>query len=217
MKYYNMEKIFEGVYREKKNIYTKNLIPGKRVYNEKLIRKGKNEYRSWNPYRSKMAAAIIKKLKIFPIGKKSRILYLGVANGTTASHFSDIAINGMIYGVEISFKPMKNFVMLCKERKNMLPIIADANKPEKYECIVEEIDIIYQDIAQKNQIEIFLKNMEKFDAKQGILMVKARSIDISMKPDKIFDMVKKEIEKHYEIKQSIVLNPFAKDHIAIFV
>lgn len=212
-----MKEIFHGVYKKDRRIFTKNLVPGRKVYNERIVREGGEEYRSWNPYRSKMAGAILKGLKNFLIEAESRILYLGVANGTTASHFSDIAINGMIFGVETSFKPMKKFVKLCEERRNMIPILADANHPERYEPIVEEIDLIYQDISQKNQVEIFIKNMEKFSARHGILMVKARSIDVSSPPEKIFEKVEKEIGKYYKINEKVKLSPYAKDHIAIIV
>ncbi len=212
-----MKKIAEGIFKEGKRIFTENLTPGKKVYNEKLVRYEGKEYRSWNPYRSKMAAAILNRIKEIPIGKKSRILYLGVANGTTASHFSDIATEGVIYGVEIAFKPMKKFIKLCKERKNMMPIFADANKPELYETMVEKVDLLYQDIAQKNQVEIFMKNMEKFQPDKGIIMVKARSINIATEPKKIFERVREEIERKYEIKEAIKLSPYAKDHIALSV
>lgn len=50
--------------------------------------------------------------------------------------------------------------------------------------MVESVDLLYQDISQKNQVEIFLKNMEKFDVKKAIIMVKARSIDVVMEPKK---------------------------------
>lgn len=210
-----MKKIFEGIYREENKILTKNLLPGKNVYGEKIIRVGEEEYRVWNPYRSKMCASILKGLKFSPLNKKSKMLYLGVANGTTASHFSDMLTEGIIYGVEIAFKPMKKFVKLCEDRKNMIPIMSDANKPDEYKKIVEEIDFLYQDIAQKNQIEIFLKNIEEFYPKYGMIMVKARSIDIGEKPKKIFEKVKERIEKNYEIIEMIELSPYAKDHIAI--
>ncbi len=212
-----MKEIFDGVYKRGNQIYTMNAVPGRRVYGERILKEGGKEFRSWNPYRSKMAAAILKGLKNMPVKRNSVILYLGVANGTTASHFSDIATDGMIYGIEISFKAMRDFVEICRERKNLIPVMADANKTWMYEEIVEEIDLIYQDIAQRNQIEIFLKNMKKFEAEHGVIMVKARSIDISMKPDKIFSIVKKEIGKGYEIKEAIKLSPYAKDHIAIFI
>ena len=212
-----MKKIFEGVYREGGRIYTENMVPGKRVYNEKLVEKDGIEYRSWNPYRSKMAAAILKGMKNFPITRKSRLLYLGVASGTTASHFSDIVTQGIIYGIEIAFKPMKNFVVLCRERKNMVPVMANADKPEEYEAIVENADVIYQDIAQRNQVEIFVKNMERFDIHEGIIMVKARSIDISMEPKKVFGDVKKKMEERYSMVEGIKLSPYARDHMAIYV
>ncbi len=212
-----MKKIFEGVYREGGRIYTENMVPGKRVYNEKLMEKDGIEYRSWNPYRSKMAAAILKGMKNFPIKRKSRLLYLGVASGTTASHFSDIVTQGIIYGIEIAFKPMKNFVVLCRERKNMVPVMANADKPEEYEAIVENADVIYQDIAQRNQVEIFVKNMERFDIHEGIIMVKARSIDISMEPKKVFGDVKKKMEERYSMVEGIKLSPYARDHMAIYV
>jgi len=212
-----MKEIFEGVYKENNKIFTKNLLPGRNVYGEKIIKIGGDEFRAWNPYRSKASAAILKGLKFFPFKNKSRILYLGVANGTTASHFSDIVIDGIIYGVEIAFKPMKKFVKLCEERKNMLPIMGDASKPEEYEKLVEKIDFLYQDIAQKNQIEIFTKNIEKFSPKYGMIMVKARSIAVNQKPKKIFEEVRKKLEKNYEIIEMIELSPYAKDHVAIIL
>jgi len=196
-----MEEIFEGVYRRGKQIFT---------YNGK-------KYRAWNPYRSKMAAAILKGLKEMWIGKDTKILYLGVATGTTASHLADIAKDGIIYGVEISFKAMKKFVELCKERNNLIPILGDASKPSSYAAIVENIDLIYQDISQKNQVEIFLKNMEKFKAPKGIIMVKARSIDVAMEPKEVFKKVREQIDKFYRVKQMINLSPYAKDHVAILV
>ncbi|MEM1513788.1 MAG: fibrillarin-like rRNA/tRNA 2'-O-methyltransferase [Candidatus Thermoplasmatota archaeon] len=210
-----MKEIFEGIYREENKIFTKNLISGKNVYGEKIIKIGEDEFRAWNPYRSKMSASILKGLKFLPLNKKSKILYLGVANGTTASHFSDIIREGILYGVEIAFKPMKKFVKLCEERKNMIPIMGDANKPEEYEKIVDEIDFLYQDIAQRGQIEIFFKNIDKFSPQYGMIMVKARSIDIAEKPKKIFENVKKKIEKNYKIIEMIELSPYAKDHVSI--
>ncbi len=210
-----MKKIFEGIYREENKILTKNLLPGKNVYGEKIIKIGEEEYRIWNPYRSKMCASILKGLKFLPLNKKSKMLYLGVADGTTASHFSDILTDGIIYGVEVAFKPMKKFVKLCEERKNMIPIMGDANKPKEYKKIVEEIEFLYQDIAQKNQIEIFLNNIDKFSPKYGMIMVKARSINMAEKPKKIFEKVKEKIEKNHEIIEMIELSPYAKDHVAI--
>ena len=212
-----MKEIFPSIYKEGKWLYTKNLTPGKRISMEKLHVVNGIEYRSWNPYRSKMAAAILKKCSHMPIRDDSYILYLGAANGTTASYFSDIATNGMIYAVEISFQAMRDLLKVCEERKNMLPIMGDARRPDEYEAMVEYVDVVYQDIAQRDQVSIFLKNMKKFDAEEGILMVKARSIDVSMKPEKVFEKVKEELRNDFQIKEALPLHPYARDHMAIFV
>ena len=48
---------------QQESLVTKNLVPGESVYNEKRIsvevQGEKVEYRVWNPYRSKIAAAVI--------------------------------------------------------------------------------------------------------------------------------------------------------------
>jgi len=211
-----MEQIFPGVYKEKGKLYTINAAPGNRIYGEHLIIENGTEYRSWNPYKSKLAAAILKGLKEMPVKRNSRVLYLGAANGTTASHISDIAADGIIYAVEISSRAMRDLVKVCKIRKNIIPILADASKPESYEIIVDCTDLVYQDISQRDQVGIFIKNMEKFGA-NGILMVKARSVDVSVPPRKIFEKVKKKIENKFEIKESVYLNPYSKDHMALIV
>ena len=55
-----------GIFKEKNKIFTENpnSSTGTKVYNEKLVTLKNKEYRSWNPYRSKLAAAIYKGLKI---------------------------------------------------------------------------------------------------------------------------------------------------------
>ena len=82
---------------------TKNLVNGKKVYGERIIRKGKEEWRVWDPTSSKLGAALVKGLKNFPIKKGMKILYLGASTGTTPCHISDIVErDGIIYAVEFS-------------------------------------------------------------------------------------------------------------------
>ena len=50
----------------------------------------KIEYRVWNPFRSKLAAAILGGVEDIHIGPGKKVLYLGAASGTTVSHVSDI-------------------------------------------------------------------------------------------------------------------------------
>lgn len=50
----------------------------------------KIEYRVWNPFRSKLAAAIIGGVENVWIKPGSKVLYLGAASGTSVSHVSDM-------------------------------------------------------------------------------------------------------------------------------
>lgn len=205
------------IYTDGRTIYTRNLVPGQSVYGEKLVLSEGVEYRAWNPRRSKLAAYILKGCRTFPFDRGSTILYLGAATGTTASHLSDIATQGMIYCVEISSLPFRKLVSLCETRRNMVPLLADANNPEGYQKLIAEVDILYQDIAQRNQVEILRKNM-KFLRESGVafLMVKARSIDVSMDPKDLFESVKSELKQSgLKLVESKNLAPYEKDHMAI--
>jgi rRNA 2'-O-methyltransferase fibrillarin len=88
---------------------TRNLVPGDSVYGEKRIsideENGKIEYRVWNPFRSKLGAAILGGIENIHITPGSKVLYLGAASGTTVSHVSDIVgPEGRVYAVEFSHR-----------------------------------------------------------------------------------------------------------------
>jgi len=104
--------------RKGNRLYTPNLVPGQRVYGEKLVRINGVEYREWNPYRSKLAAAILKGMKV-NLNKNMTVLYLGAASGTTVSHVSDIVKK--VYAVEFAYRPMRDLILLAKTRKNLMP------------------------------------------------------------------------------------------------
>lgn len=204
---------FEGIFWHESRLATKGLTTEK-VYGEYVV----DGYRMWNPNRSKPAAAILNGLKSFPVKRRDKILYLGAGNGTTASHLSDIVgKGGAIYCIEFSARTMRDLVLVCEYRKNMVPILADANKPEDYEY-VGKVDLVYQDVAQKNQADIFLRNCEKLLLKNGyaILMVKSRSIDVTMEPKDAYARIEKKLRKKMEILDMVKLDPYQKDH-ACFV
>ena len=211
----------KGVYGDKKQIFTENLPSAKgiKVYNERIVKNKDKEFRAWNPYRSKFAAAILNKLDI-KIDPDFKVLYLGAATGTTVSHVSDIVKSGTVYAVENSPIAMKKFLKICETRKNIIPIFQDANHPDRYLPIVSNVDFIYQDISQRNQSDIFIRNSIKFlkENSKGIIMVKARSIDVSLKPKKAYELVCNNLKQSDFIVDDIIdLQPFEKDHAAIIV
>ncbi|MFH1510718.1 MAG: fibrillarin-like rRNA/tRNA 2'-O-methyltransferase, partial [Candidatus Woesearchaeota archaeon] len=211
-------KIFE-VYEEKRKrntiLHTKNLTPGKSLYGERLVREGSDEYREWDPNRSKLASIIMKGCQNIFLRREDVVLYLGAASGTTASHVSDIVSEGFVFSLDFAPRVVRNLYFLCLERENMAPILADAHFPESYKDRITNIDFIYQDIAQKDQVEIFLKNCRMFLKDKGFAMlaVKARSMDVTKKPKQIFLEVQAKLEKALTIVDSKELAPYQMDHM----
>lgn len=199
---------------------TKNMTPGYRVYGERLFRVGGVEYREWNAFRSKFAAALLNGLAEQPVREGHSILYLGVASGTTASHISDIiGPRGRIFGVDIAPRVLREFIMVADVRKNLYPILADARKPQEYRHILEVVNGLYADIAQPEQAVIVSDNADMFLAEGGYLLlaVKARSIDVTKEPSEIY---RREIntlkERGFEIVDVVHLEPYDKDHAMIY-
>jgi rRNA 2'-O-methyltransferase fibrillarin len=121
---------------------TLNLNPGKAVYAEKLVKVDqadgtKVEYRVWNPFRSKLGAAIVSGVENIYMPPGSKVLYLGAASGTTVSHVSDVVgPNGIVYAVEFSHRSGRDLINMAKSRPNVIPIIEDARHPLKYRMLV---------------------------------------------------------------------------------
>lgn len=206
------------VFTDGSSLYTPNAVPGKAVYGERLVGFEGAEYRFWDPYRSKLAAAILLGARELNMDESTKVLYLGAASGTTASHVSDIVVNGVVHCVEVSERSFRDLVGVCESRKNMIPILEDANRPEEYAHMIEGIELVYQDIAQRNQVDIFVRNMAAFDAEHGILMLKSRSVDVNRKPKEVFAEVRKQlVAKQLKVKEMIDLERYAKDHAAFFV
>jgi fibrillarin-like pre-rRNA processing protein len=214
----NKSKIFE-VYEtrlgKRRLLLTKSMVLGKTVYDERTFRDDGVEYREWKPEKSKLAASILKGTPNTGIRVGDVILYLGSSTGTTVSHVSDIVgKDGFIFALDHAPRVMRELVFVAEDRKNIAPVLADANNPLSYADKVCLADVIYQDVAQKNQVSIFLKNIDLFLKKGGyaLLAVKARSIDVTKNPKQIFKQVRVELEKTLTIIDYRELEPYQKDH-----
>ena len=202
-----------------KKIATQNLVPGNQVYNEKLVQSKGIEYRIWNPFRSKLAAAIMNDLKNFPFNQKSDVLYLGVSTGTTISHISDIVNQGgTIFGIEHASRVARDFLdRVASHRKNIVPIIQDARRPEEFFSVYKKVDIVYVDVAQPDQTNIAIENCKLYLKSGGylFLVIKTRSIDVVKDPKKVIKDEIKKLDTMFEIKQTIDLHPYDKDHAMV--
>lgn len=212
-----LEKLFEGVYAIDGKLATENLARGRRVYGEELVSAKGTEYRMWNPYRSKLSAAILKGMKNMHIKGKNKVLYLGAATGTTSSHVSDIiGKDGSLYAIELSERNVRELVNVCEARSNMLPVLADANYPDEYLADIGNVDIVYQDIAAKNQAEILLKNSRTL--KKGgyaYFVIKSQSIDISKSPSEVYREELAKVKETFEIVEKIDIEPYDSMHMFV--
>ncbi len=212
-----LSNVKEGVYRYKGEYYTLNMHPGTTHHGENIISDGGKEYRHWEPYRSKLGA-FLKKCGTLPIHPGMDLLYLGAGDGTTVSYLSDIIRSGRIFGVEFSRRPFRHLLELSKKRNNIYPILADARDVSNYEDMVPPVDFIYQDIAQREQSDIFVKNIQFLDVGcKGILAIKSRSIDVTRRPSEIYNEVEKHlISSDLNVLKRVDIGAWQKDH-ALFV
>jgi len=112
---------------------------------------------------------------------------------------------------------MQDLLEVARRRRNVMPIMADASRPELYAPLVESVDLLYQDVAQPDQAAIALRNCA-FLRKGGhlILMLKTRSVDIRKEPAGVFqDTLDILISAGITITESTWLAPYHQDHAAI--
>lgn len=207
-----------GVFREGPTLFTQNRVPGHRVYGEELRVDGGVEYRAWDPYRSKLAAWLLKGGGTAPWAGARSVLYLGASHGTTASHLSDLLPETPIFVVEkspVSFAPL---LALARQRENLLPLLADAQLPERYLADVGSVDFLYQDVAQRDQTRIFLENADVAlrPAGTGLLMLKVRSVTQRLSPRAVVDQARRELAAGGRpVTDHRELSPFSRDHAAL--
>lgn len=210
---------------------TKNLVPGNTVYGEKKIEvevpapEGsanpiqKVEYRSWNPFRSKLAAAILGGVDNIHMAPGKRVLYLGAASGTTVSHVSDIVgPEGLVYAVEFSHRSGRDLLNVAKTRTNIVPIIEDARHPWKYRMLVGMVDVVFADVAQPDQTRIVALNSHHFLKTGGhfVISIKASCIDSTAKPEAVFaSEVKKMKAENMKPQEQLTLEPYERDHAVV--
>ncbi|BBH09136.1 fibrillarin 2 [Prunus dulcis] len=235
----------EGVFIAKGKedaLVTKNMVPGEAVYNEKRISVQnedgtKVEYRIWNPFRSKLAAAILGGVDDIWIKPGARVLYLGAASGTTVSHVSDIVgPTGVVYAVEFSHRSGRDLVNMAKKRTNVIPIIEDARHPAKYRMLVGMVDVIFSDVAQPDQ---YIEHVTKYsdspsrhlgDArivalnasyflKAGghfVISIKANCIDSTSPAEAVFQQEVKRLQAdQFKPMEQVTLEPFERDHACV--
>lgn len=205
-------------------LVTKNMCPGKAVYGEKLIKVdnadgSKDEYRVWNPFRSKIAAAVLGGVENIWMPPGSKVLYLGAASGTSVSHVSDVVgPTGIVYAVEFSHRSGRDLINMAKTRPNVIPIIEDARHPLKYRMLVGMVDCVFADVAQPDQARIIALNSHYFLKNGGhfVISIKANCVDSTAAPDAVFAKERSKLaEEGLKPIEQLTLEPYERDHAVV--
>ena len=211
--------IFWITVKNKKKLATLNNASINEVYNEKLIKINGKQYNLWNPYTSKLAAAIVNGMEIFPILKKTKVLYLNGAIEKTLSHISDIiGVNGKIFILRDINENSKNFLEnVMNDRTNVFTITRDNGDPAKFSSKTEMVNVVYVDITQHNETEVAIQNCKRYLTDGGFLMlvVPTKKIDFVNNPNgQNLEEIQK-LQSSFEIIQQINLTDFFKEHSMI--
>ena len=215
----NADTIFWITVKNKKKLATLNNASINEVYNEKLIKINGKQYNLWNPYTSKLAAAIVNGMEIFPILKKTKVLYLNDTIEKTLSHISDIiGVNGKIFILRDINENSKNFLEnVMNDRTNVFTITRDNGDPAKFSSKTEMVNVVYVDITQHNETEVAIQNCKRYLTDGGFLMlvVPTKKIDFVNNPNgQNLEEIQK-LQSSFEIIQQINLTDFFKEHSMI--
>ncbi len=208
------------LYRHGRDLFTESLDPGHRTYGEDLRSEGGRELRRWDPFRSKLAGYLLKRPVRPPPGPLRSVLYLGGAHGTTASHLSDLLPDAEIFVVEKSPIVFAPLLALARRRRNLLPILADAQLPERYLADVGEVDFLYQDVAQRDQAGIFAENAEAAlrTGGTGLLMLKVRSVTQARPAGRVAAEARSKLTaRGLTVESETDLRPFSREHVALAI
>jgi fibrillarin-like pre-rRNA processing protein len=212
-------RLFEREEDRRPVFYSATVITGDDpVYGERWIDTEDATLRRWEPGRSKLSAALCRGYEGRLPRPGERWLYLGAASGTTASHVADlVGDKGRVFAVERSLRPFARLLALADRYPNVLPIFADARRPETYEGDVRAVDAIYADVAQPDQVEILLANARRFVGPDGavLLALKTASMGREREPRQHVDAALAQLTPTIEMDRPIGLEPFHKRHFLL--
>ena len=158
-------------------------------------------YHIWDPYSSKLAAAIFNGLEIFPFINNSKILYVTDFPNYTFMHLSNLVNTGGTVFLNEPKKSINSNNKLVSQLKN-LKIIDDI---ESFN-ILQELDVVLIDVDFNFSKEI-LETITNFLKKNAFIFLTQKT-EMVNEENNIF---KEEFSIKYDIIQKINLTDFFKD------
>ena len=201
---------------DRTELFTETVGSPPPVYGERWAEAGGRTFRSFEPGRSKLSAAIVHDWTGPVPSEGERWLYLGAASGTTASHVADLlGPDGELYAVERSPRPFARLLTLAERWPTIVPLLADARQPRDYAGWVPPVRGLYVDVAQPDQVEIVRRNAELFldDAGAGIAVaLKTSSMGRERDAAGHLAAAEQALASVFDLAPSVRLDPFHKGH-----
>tara|TARA_Y100000590_G_scaffold467418_1_gene646277 strand:+ start:13716 stop:14282 length:567 start_codon:yes stop_codon:yes gene_type:complete len=176
-----------NVNKNNSRIIWKKLGGRKKIYTK--IETSKHEYRNWNPFRSKLGAALFNGLEIFPFQISSKIFYSDATSDTTLSHISDIiGSNGKIS-------------------------VNTFNEND------EKFDIIYLGILDDKNLETEILNYESHLKNSGFLILFLNNFSNTTDSnfENLIHKMINDSKISFQLIQEVNLADFFKDHMMVLL
>ncbi len=189
------------------------------VYGERWRPLDRRLLRSFEPGRSKLAAGLAEGWRGPLPTPGERWLYLGAASGTTASHVADlVGPSGRVYAIERSPRPFARLLTVATRWPNLLPVLGDARDPRGYFDLVPEVDGLYADVAQPDQVEIVRANAELYLHGAGsavLVALKTASMGRTLGPRAHLERAERELGATARLEPSVRLDPYHRAHFLL--
>jgi len=205
--------------RDRMELWTETVGRPPAVYGERWASADGRWFRTFEPARSKLAAALARGwVGPVPLAGE-RWLYLGAASGTTASHVADLlGPSGRLYALERSLRPFARLLVVAERWPNLLPILGDARDPEGYGDRVPLVDGIYADVAQPDQVALVLANARMFLNDRGgalVVALKTSSMGRGLAPVAHLRAAEDALSEEVGLATSVRLDPFYRSHYLV--
>ena len=171
-------RIFQIQIGNEEQLATKNIVKGTKTRKEKIAIVNNEEFLEWNPYKSKLAAAIRSGLQILPIIKNSKVVCINLPEESTILHISNIVgSDGSVFVIDVN-KNKKSFLnKLVNTHKNIIPIYDTVDELSFSSSITGKVDALYVDIPESEQIETIVEKYGSLLKNEGFLMLIAKKDD----------------------------------------
>ena len=171
-------RIFQVKIGDEEQLATKNIVKGTKTRKEKIVIVNNEEFLEWNPYKSKLAAAIRNGLQILPIIKNSKVVCINLPEESTILHISNIVgSDGSVFVIDVN-KNKKSFLnKLVNTHKNIIPIYDTVDELSFSSSITGKVDALYVDIPESEQIETIVEKYGSLLKNEGFLMLIAKKDD----------------------------------------